>query len=146
MLHDERILKNKFAYFFTIIFVLGWIIYYCSAIISILLKNYGIIEDYKNIKILLYFLIFTTFILLIFTFVNIFKESKRTFIYLNISISLIGILWSISFFNNYKKGMDMYLYSFLVFIGFLMGATFLINYFRHTPAKNETEEIGKKQD
>ncbi|WP_027378469.1 hypothetical protein [Chryseobacterium daeguense] len=146
MLHDERILKNKFAYFLTIIFVLGWIIYYGSVIISILLKDYGVTEDYKSLKILIYFLIFATFILLIFTFVNIFKESKRTFIYLNLSIVLIGILWSISFLNNYKKGMDVYLYSFLVFIGFLITSALLINYFRHTPAKNEIENIGKHND
>ncbi|WP_267405380.1 MULTISPECIES: hypothetical protein [unclassified Chryseobacterium] len=146
MLHDERILKNKFAYFFTIIFVLGWLIYYSAAIINILFKNYGIVEQYRMLQIPIYLLIFLTFILLIITFINIFKEAKRMFLCLNISISLICILWSISFFNNYKEGMDRYLYSFLIFIALLIGSGLLINYFKHSPSKNEIDSIGTHND
>ena len=147
MLHEERILKHKFAYFFAIIFVLCWMIYYGSVVFSILFKNYGITEQYKAIQIPVFLLIFGTFILLVVTFVNIFKESRKTFIYLNISVALICLLWSVNFFKTYHEGMNAYLCSFLFFIVFLVaGPSLLIRYFKHHTAKDEIENIGKHED
>lgn len=146
MLHDERILKNKFAYFFTIIFLLGWIIYYSVFAINILLKGYRLAEKYVKFRSFAYFLNFLVFILLIVTFINIFKESKKMFTYLNVTSCLIVVLGFLSFYMNYGELWKTYINSFLItlFI-FLIVPTLLINYFRHTPAKNEIEEIGKKQ-
>jgi len=147
MLHEERILKNKFAYFFTIIFVLCWMIYYGCVVFNILFKNYGITEQYKAIQIPIFLLIFATFILLAVTFVNVFKESGKTFIYLNISAALICLLWSVNFFKTYHEGMNAYWSSFLFFIVFLVaGPLLLIRYFKHYPAKDEIENIGKHED
>ncbi|OBW40890.1 hypothetical protein AB670_02841 [Chryseobacterium sp. MOF25P] len=147
MLHDERILKNKFAYFFTIVFLLGWIIYYSVFAINILLRGYRLAEKYIKFRSFAYFLNFIVFILLIVTFINIFKESKKMFTYLNVTSFLIVILGFLSFYMNYGELWKIYINSFLItlFI-FLIVPTLLINYFRHTPAKNEIEEIGKKQD
>ncbi|OBW45163.1 hypothetical protein AB671_02756 [Chryseobacterium sp. BGARF1] len=69
------------------------------------------------------------------------------FTYLNVTSFLIVILGFLSFYMNYGELWKIYINSFLItlFI-FLIVPTLLINYFRHTPAKNEIEEIGKKQD
>lgn len=103
MLHDERILKNKFAYFFTIIFILGWIIYYGVFVINVLLKGYRLVEKYIKFRIPIYFLNFIVFTLLIVTFVRVFKESKKMFMYLNLTCVLIIILGSLSFYINYDE-------------------------------------------
>lgn len=147
MLHEERIFKHKFAYFFAIIFVLCWMIYYGKVIFSILFKRYGITEQYEEIQIPIFLLIFGTFILLLATLISIFKESRKTFIYLNISVALICMLWSINFFKTYYEGMNIYLYSFLCFIIFLLaGPLLLIRYFKHNQAEDEIENLGKDQD
>lgn len=147
MLHDERILKNKFAYFFTIVFLLGWIIYYSVFAINILLKGYRLAEKYVKFRSFAYFLNFIVFILLIVTFIHIFKESKKMFTYLNVTSFLIVILGFLSFYMNYGELWKTYINSFLItlFI-FLIVPTLLINYFKHTPAKNEMEDIGKHND
>ncbi|KFF14813.1 hypothetical protein IW15_05100 [Chryseobacterium soli] len=147
MLHDERILKNKFAYFFTIIFILGWIIYYGAFIINVLLKGYRLVEKYSKFKTLLYLLNFIIFTLLIVAFIHIFRESKKLFMYLNISSALIIILGLISFYINYEGKWGIHIYSFLFgFALLLIGPTLLINYFRHIPAKNEIEQIGQHKE
>ncbi|REC79142.1 hypothetical protein DRF60_07570 [Chryseobacterium elymi] len=147
MLHDERILKNKFAYFFTIIFILGWIIYYGVFVINVLLKGYRLVEKYIKFRIPIYFLNFIVFTLLIVTFVHVFKESKKMFMYLNMTCVLIIILGSLSFYINYDEIWGKYIYSFLFGLTlFLIGPTLFINYFKHTPAKNEIENIGKHND
>ncbi|SEW29303.1 hypothetical protein SAMN05421841_2056 [Chryseobacterium wanjuense] len=147
MLHDERILKNKFAYFFTIVFLLGWIIYYSVFAINILLRGYRLAEKYVKFRSFAYFFNFIVFILLIVTFIHIFKESKKMFTYLNVTSFLIVILGFLSFYMNYGGLWKTYINSFLItlFI-FLIVPTLLINYFRHTPAKNEMEDIGKHND
>lgn len=77
MLHDERILKNKFAYFFTIVFLLGWIIYYGVFAVNVLLRGYRLAEKYVKFRVPVYFLNLIVFALLIVTFIHIFKESKK---------------------------------------------------------------------
>lgn len=147
MLHDERILKNKFAYFFTIVFLLGWIIYYGVFAINILLRGYRLSEKYVEFRFFVYFLNFIVFVLLIVTFIHIFKESKKMFAYLNITGFLIIILGSLSFYMNYGELWKTYINSFLItlFI-FLIVPTLFINYLRHSPAKNEIENIGTHND
>ncbi|KFF01965.1 hypothetical protein [Chryseobacterium luteum] len=147
MLHDERILKNKFAYFFTIVFILGWIIYYGVFVINVLLKGYRLVEKYIQFRIPIYFLNFIAFTLLIVTFVHVFKESKKMFIYLNITGASIIILASMSFYINYDEKWGAYIYSFLFGLTlFLIGPILLINYLRHSPAKSEIDNIGKHND
>ena len=145
MLHDERILKNKFAYFFTIIFVLGWIIFYSRSVFNISLQGYRIEKDYATFEIPIYILYFTIFPLLIAALVFIFKESRNMFIYLNISMLLTTIYTAIFFYCKYEKNPDLGLYirSFLfVEILFVVGPALLINYCRHRPAENEIDRIG----
>ncbi|KMQ61075.1 hypothetical protein ACM40_15345 [Chryseobacterium sp. BLS98] len=147
MLHDERILKNKFAYFFTIVFLLGWIIYYGVFVINVLLKGYRLVEKYIKFRIPIYFLNFIAFILLILTFVHVFKESRKMFKYLNSTCITIIILASVSFYINYDGKWGAYIYSFLFGLTlFLIGPVLLINYFKHIPAKSEIENIGKHND
>ncbi|HBV13930.1 hypothetical protein [Chryseobacterium carnipullorum] len=147
MLHDERILKNKFAYFFTIVFILGWIIYYGVFVMNVLLKGYRLVEKYIQFRIPIYFLNFIAFVLLIVTFVHVFKESKKMFIYLNITGVSIIILGSMSFYINYDEKWEEYIYSFLFGLTlFLIGPILLINYLGHTPAKSEINNIGKHTD
>ena len=69
------------------------------------------------------------------------------FTYLNVTSFLIVILGFLSFYMNYGELWKTYINSFLItlFI-FLIVPTLLINYFRHIPAKNEMEEIGKHND
>ncbi|UWX62279.1 hypothetical protein N0B40_08295 [Chryseobacterium oranimense] len=147
MLHDERILKNKFAYFFTIIFLLGWIIYYGVFVINVLLKGYRLVEKYIKFRVPIYFLNFIAFILLILTFVHVFKESRKMFKYLNSTCITIIILASVSFYINYDGKWGAYIYSFLFGLTlFLIVPVLLINYFKHIPVKSEIENIGKHTD
>jgi len=149
MLHDERILKNKFAYFLTIIFVFSWLIFFTYNIFNIFLRGYGIDDAYTAFKIPIYILYFLIFPLLIIAFISIFKESKKMFICLNISVFLMIIFHTIFFYVKYQKSTNPTVYfSTYVFMNmlFVVGPTLLINYFRHTPAKNEIEEIGKHND
>ncbi|WP_126650227.1 hypothetical protein [Chryseobacterium aureum] len=147
MLHEERILKHKFAYFFTIIFVLGWIIYYGALVINILLKGYRVKDEYTGYEIPYYSLTFIIFTLLIMTFISIFKESKRMFLYLNSSMFLIMIAGLITFYAKMGETSAKSVYSLLVTIAVLViGPAILINYFKHHPAENEIENIGKHKD
>lgn len=146
MLHDERILKNKFAYFFTIIFVLGWMIFYAYNIFKIFIMAYGFKEEYDYIKIPIYLLYFIIFPLLIFTFISIFKESKMMFKYLNTSVVLIIIFHLLFFYVKYQKISDNshFIYSFIIMnVLFILVPVVFINYSRHLPINNEIEEIGK---
>ena len=149
MLHDERILKNKFAYFFSIIFVLGWIIFYAYNIFKIFLMDYGFKEEYNIIKIPIYILYFIIFPLLIFTFISIFKESKMMFKYLNTSVLLMIIFHLLFFYVRYQKINDYtyYIYSFIIMnVLFILTPVVFINYSKHLPPNNEIEQIGKLQD
>lgn len=149
MLHDERILKNKFAYFFSIIFVLGWIIFYAYNIFKIFLMGYGFKEEYNIIKIPIYILYFIIFPLLIFTFISIFKESKMMFKYLNTSVLLMIIFHLLFFYVRYQKINDStyYIYSFIIMnVLFILIPVVFINYSKHLPPNNEIEQIGKLQD
>ncbi len=147
MLHDERILKNKFAYFFTIGFVLGWIIYYGVFVINVLLKGYRLLEKYTQFRIPIYFFNFIVFTLLIVTFVHIFKESAKMFIYLNMTGVSIIFLGSLSFYINYDGRWERYIYSFSLGLTlFLIAPILFINYSRHRPAKSEIDNIGKHTD
>ncbi|MDR3024836.1 hypothetical protein [Chryseobacterium sp.] len=147
MLHEERILKHKFAYFFTIIFVLAWIIYYGAVVINILLKGYRVKDEYTGFEIPYYSLTFMIFTLLIMTFISIFKESKRMFLYLNISMFLIMIAGLVTFYAKLGETSAKSIYSLLVTIAVLViGPAILINYLKHNPAKSEIENIGKHKD
>ncbi|MDF2551161.1 MAG: hypothetical protein K0R77_436 [Chryseobacterium sp.] len=149
MLHDERILKNKFAYFFTIIFILGWMIFYAYHAFNILLRGYRIEEAYSAFEVPVYILYFTILPLLIIAFVCIFKESRNMFKYLYISLLLMTFYNAIFFYSRYQKNPDLGLYirSFLfVSILFVVGPAILINYFKHQSAKSEIDNIGRQND
>lgn len=149
MLHEERILKNKFAYFFSIIFVLGWIIFYAYNMVKIFIMAYGFKEEFNVIKIPIYTLYFIIFPLLILTFINIFRESKMMFKFLNTSVLLIIIFHLLFFFVRYQKISDpkYYMYSFIIMnVLFIIIPTVFINYSKYLPSNNEIEQIGKLQD
>ncbi|MDR4890777.1 MULTISPECIES: hypothetical protein [unclassified Chryseobacterium] len=147
MLHEERILKHKFAYFFTIIFVFAWIIYYGAVVINILLKGYRVKDEYTGFEIPYYSLTFIIFTLLIMTFISIFKESNKMFLYLNISMFLIMIAGLVTFYAKLGETSVKSIYSLLITIAVLViGPAILINYLKHNPAKSEIEDIGKHKD
>ncbi|VEH20064.1 Uncharacterised protein [Chryseobacterium nakagawai] len=145
MLHDERILKHKFAYFFAIIFVLCWMIFFAYNMFKIFVIGAGLREEYNTFKIPIYVLYFLIFPLLIITFVSIFKESRKMFTYLNISLFLMIIFHAIIFYVKYQRTTNHETYLFLYIVSnvlFVVGPVVLINYFKHYPAKSEIEEIG----
>ncbi len=142
MLHDERILKNKFIYFYAIIFCFLWLMYFGYFTLLMLTNNFIINENYVNLKYLFYILTFGIFSTLLISFICIFKVSKFFFIYFNIAVFLIILLHIIRYFIDFKKVHIQFVY----FIIFLVGSGVLVNVFRHKAKGNEIEEIGKKQD
>ena len=150
MLHDERILKHKFAYFFAIIFVFCWIIFFAYNMVNIFLRGYGLKEEYNTFKILIYILYFLILPLLTITFVSIFKESRKMFFYLNISLFLMLIFHAVIFNGRYQKIQNPttgYLFSYILLnILLVVGPVVLINYFKHIPKESEIEDIGKHKD
>lgn len=57
------------------------------------------------------------------------------------------VLGVISFYMNYEGLWKAYINSFLIaFAVFLISPVLLINYFRHTPSKNEIDNIGTHND
>ena len=146
MLHDERILKNKFAYFFTIIFVLGWMIFYAYNIFKIFIMAYGFNEEYSMIKVPIYVLYFIIFPLLTISFISIFKESKMMFKYLNTSVILIIIFHLLFFYVKCQKISDPshFIYTFIIMnFLFILIPVIFINYSKHSPVNSEIEDIGK---
>lgn len=149
MLHDERILKHKFAYFFAIIFVLCWMIFFAYNMFKIFVMGSGLREEYTAFKIPIYALYFLILPLLVVTFVCIFKESRKMFTYLNISLFLMIIFHAIIFCVKYQRTTNHATYLFLYLVSnvlFVVGPVVLINYFKHHPAKSEIEEIGTHSD
>ncbi len=146
MLHDERILKNKFAYFLAVIFVLCWIIFFAYNFFCIFLEGLGFKKEYSLIKAPIYVLYFLILPLLIMTFVSIFREQRRMFFYLNISLFLILLFHLLFFLMNYPQSKNQLVYgiSFIVMnIVFVILPVVIINYFKHYPIKNEIEDIGQ---
>ncbi|WDF45767.1 hypothetical protein PQ459_12760 [Chryseobacterium sp. KACC 21268] len=141
-MHEERLFKYKFIYFVAIVFCIGWIIFFGLSVGNILFKGYMLLDQYLAYSIPFYFFLFSIFIFFILTLINIFKESRRTFLFLNISI---GLLISFQLFNLIfiKKTFLQNLYPFLWRNLIIVGLGFLINYYRFNPKKNEIEEIGK---
>ncbi len=69
------------------------------------------------------------------------------FIYLNITFILIIILGILSFYMNYGETWKSYIKPFLTTIVVLLIIPIvIINYLRHTPSKNEIEDIGQNED
>jgi len=143
-MHEERLFKYKFIYFYSIVFLLFFSFYFFFRIGNIVFKGYTIDYKYEDFKIVIYVLFFTTFISLIFSLINIFKESKKAIFYFNISILLMLCLWSINFYvnNNFKKGNP---YALFIFYGFFFFSAFLINYFKHKVIDNEIDKIGTSE-
>lgn len=149
MLHEERILNNKFAYFFSIMFVLGWIIFYAFNIFKIFIMAYGFKEDYHMIKTPIYILYFIIFPLLTITFISIFKESKMMFKFLNISVILIIIFHLLFFYVKCQIISDPshFIYTFIIMnVLFILIPVIFINYSKHSPINNGIEQIGELQD
>jgi hypothetical protein len=150
MLHDERILKNKFAYFLAIIYVLCWMIFFAYNMFNIFLRGYGLAEEYIEIKAPIYVLYFLILPLLTVTFVSIFKESGKMFFCLNISLFLMIIFHALIFYVKYQKTTKHSVYLFLYLFSnilFVIGPVIFINYFKHTRTiGNEIENIGIHND
>lgn len=149
MLHDERILKNKLAYFFAIMFILCWMIFFAYNMFNIFLRGYGLKDEYDTFKIPIYILYFLIFPLLTITFISIFKESRKMFIYLNITLFLMIIFHTIIFYVKYQKSTNstVYLYSYIFAnLLFVVGPTVIINCLKHTPTNSEIEKIGTNDD
>jgi glucan phosphoethanolaminetransferase (alkaline phosphatase superfamily) len=114
---------------------------------SIFLRGYGLKEEYIKFKIPIYLLYFLIVPLLTITFISIFKESRKVFIYLNTSLFLMIVFHSIFFYVQRQGNRPPTVYSFILMnILFVVGPTLLINYFRHIPVKNEIEEIGQHKE
>ncbi len=116
---------------------------------EIFLRGYGLRKEYTAFKIPIYALYFLILPLLIITFVSVFKESRKMFPYLNISLFLMIIFHTIIFYVKYQRTTNHSTYLLLFIfsnIVFVVGPVVLINYFKHHPAKNEIEEIGAHND
>lgn len=149
MLHDDRILKNKFAYFFTIIFVFCWIVFFGYNMFSIFIEGRGFRKEYSLIKVPVYVLYFLILPLLIMTFISIFRELRKIFLYLNVSLLLVLIFHSLFFLINYPQSKKPLVYSisFIVMnVLFVILPGIIINYCKHHPTKNEIDRVGEKED
>ncbi len=142
MLHDERILKNKFAYFYAIIFCFFWLMYFGYFTLLIISDNFIISENYAGLKYLFYTLIFGIFSTLLISFVCIFKESNKFFISFNTAVLLIIFLHLLRYFIDFKEIYSQFVY----FIFFLFLSGMLVNIFRHKRSKCEIENIGENKD
>ena len=143
-MREERLFKYKFIYFYSIVFLLFFSFYFFFRIGNILFKGYVIDDKYEYFKIPIYVLFFTTFCSLIFSLINIFKESKKAVFYFNISIIFMISLWSINFYVNkvFEKNNPSFLF---IFYGFFFFSALIINYYKHKTVNNEIEEIGISQ-
>lgn len=116
---------------------------------NLFLMDYGLKEEYLQIKIPIYILYFLIFPLLVITFISIFRESRKMFIYLNISLFFMIIFHAIFFVVRYQKAIDptRFLLSYIFFnLLFVIVPTVLINYWKHLPVDNEIESIGTHND
>ncbi len=143
-MEEDRIFKNKFAYFLAIIFCFGWIIFIGFSIGKIIFKGYEVIDEYNMYSLLFYFFLFATFATFILALVKIFSESKKAFLFLNISIALL-IFFQLFGLIVIRKTFPSIFSPFILKNLLIIGFGFLINYFRHTPKKNEIEEIGRSE-
>lgn len=122
-------------------------IFFVYNMFNIFLRGYGLKEEYIKFKVPIYLLYFLIIPSLTITFIGIFKESRKVFVYLNTSLFLMIVFHSIIFYVRRQSDKPPTLYSFILMnILFVVGPTLLINYFRHTPAKNEIEEIGQHKE
>ncbi len=144
-MHEERLFKYKFIYFYSIVFLLFFSFFYFFKIGDIIFKGYRIIAKYEDFKIPIYILFFVTFISLIFSLINIFKESKKAVFYFNISIFFMICISTINLYVNnlFEKTPP---FNLIIFFGFFFFSAFLINYFKHKPFQNEINEIGKSEN
>lgn len=142
MLHDERIFKNKFIYFYVIIFCFFWLMYFGYFTLLMITDNFIINENYTSLKYLFYILTFGIFSTLLISFICIFRESNKFFISFNIAVFLMILLHLIRYFIDFK---EIYI-QFIYFIVFLLGSGILVNVFRHKRKGNEIEEIGTHND
>ncbi len=99
-MQENRLFKYKFIYFYSIIFLFGWFLYYGFIIGNIFFKGFRLNENFGFFSPLLYLLVFSNFIFLILSLINIFKESYRAIFYFNIFILLLIIT---TFVNGYSK-------------------------------------------
>ncbi|PWN69322.1 hypothetical protein C1631_014805 [Chryseobacterium phosphatilyticum] len=117
---------------------------------NIFLRGYGLKEEYNTFKILIYVLYFLILPLLTATFICIFKESRRMFLYLNISLFLMLIFHTVIFNGKYQKIQNhttKYLFSFILLnVLFVVGPVVIINFFKHSPIGDGIENIGKHED
>ncbi|RQO34414.1 hypothetical protein DBR39_20530 [Chryseobacterium sp. KBW03] len=125
-------------------------IFFAYNMFNIFLRGYGLKEEYNTFKILIYVLYFLILPLLTATFICIFRESRKMFFYLNISLFLMLIFHAVIFNGKYQKienPTNKYLLSYIFLnIIFVVGPVVLINYFKHHPAGDEIESIGKHKD
>lgn len=143
-MHEERLFKNKFIYFVAIVFCLGWIIFFGVSVANILFKGYKLLDEFLVYSIPFYFFIFSIFLFFILTLINIFRESRKAFLFLNVSIGLL-ILFQLFNLIIIKKTFLKNLYPFILRNILTISLGFLINYYKFTPIKNEIDEIGKSE-
>jgi hypothetical protein len=144
-MHEERIFKHKFIYFYSIIFLFGYTFYYGVIIVKFFFRKYRLDEVLGWNRIPIYLLFFLTFICLILSLINIFKESYKSIFYFNIAVILITITL---FLNAYFNKLFEKPYSILaitVYLLLLSFSVFLINFYKHKPIVSEIEDLGKPE-
>jgi len=127
-----------------IIYCFGWIIFFGSFIGNILFKDYEMVTEYKMYTFPFYSFIFIIFLTFILTLINVFKESSKTFLFLNISIVLVVLFQLFNLViirHTFIKNLIPFIWENFI----IVGIGFLLNYYKHIPEKNELEEIGKPE-
>ncbi|OJX31380.1 MAG: hypothetical protein BGO86_03405 [Chryseobacterium sp. 36-9] len=142
-MQENRLFKYKFIYFYSIVFLFGWLIYYGFHIGNIVFRGFRLDESFGFFKIPLYLLFFSIFVFLILSLVNIFKESYRSILYFNIAICLLVTITFINSYLNQFYNKQYFIPAIILYLSILFFSAFLINYYKYKPPKNEIEEIGK---
>ncbi len=144
-MQENRLFKYKFTYFFSISFILGWVIFFGYNIFNIYIQGYGLQKKYFIYRVPIFILYFSIFPLLNITLVYIFRECRKFFLYLNISTVLIIIFNLIFFYVGVQTSTNNFVYSIsFMFMNllFVIGPVLFINYFRQKNISNEIDKIG----
>ncbi len=131
-MHDERLFKYKFIYFYSIVFLFGWSLYYGFHIGNILFKGFRLDEELGLLKMLIYILFFTPFLFSILSLINVFKESYKSIRYFNIVILLIITTTFVSSYLNHTYKKPYFIVALLFYLLILFFSAFLINFYKHT--------------
>ncbi|MNK85584.1 hypothetical protein D3C87_1054690 [compost metagenome] len=144
-MHENRLFKYKFIYFYSIVFLFGWSIYYGIHIGNIFFKGFRLDKSLGFFKLPLYLLVFFTFIFLVLSLVNVFKESYKSILYFNIVICLLAITTFVNSYLNHFYKQPYFIPAIILYLFILFFSAFLVNFYKYKPVENEINNIGTSE-